>query len=289
MNTRSGFGTTARARIVPVRGSTWLSTKSTRARVRVAGLVREADAHRVARFAALAACARARCSAGRSARRPRSRRARDRARPASSAASRRPARGCRRSRAARPARPSIGARTSVNSRSSRARSTAASAARTPALPCGGRGACARRTPRARSPCASTSVCARASCGTRQLRLAARALEFRLGAIERGAVAALVDHEQQVALAHLLAFLECDALDVAADARPQLDGLDRGDATGELVPLPDVARHDLRDAHVRRRRHVFRRRRLLAAETLAEADYDAAGQSHDGEHNSKAGE
>ena len=69
MNTRSGFGTTARARIVPVRGSTWLSMKSS-----VPACGKPVSFARPTRTGlrdavALAAGARARRSAGRSARR----------------------------------------------------------------------------------------------------------------------------------------------------------------------------------------------------------------------------
>ena len=87
---------------------------------------------------------------------------------------------------------------------------------------------------------------------RQLGRAARAFQFGQRAVELVAVAAFVDHEQQVALVDLLAFLVGDALDIAADAGAQLDRFHRGDAAGELVPLAHRPGHHLGHADFRRR-------------------------------------
>jgi hypothetical protein len=80
-----------------------------------------------------------------------------------------------------------------------------------------------------------------------------AFEFGLGLGQLGLIAALVDHEQQVALVHFLAFLEGDTFDITADARTQVDGFDRADAAGELVPLAHRLVQHLGDADFRRRR------------------------------------
>jgi hypothetical protein len=95
--------------------------------------------------------------------------------------------------------------------------------------------------------AASSVSARWKFRHRQSRFAACAFEVGGGTVERGAIAALVDDEQQVALADLGAFLVGDALDVAADARPELDGLDGAHAARELVPRTHFLRKDPGDA------------------------------------------
>ena len=120
-------------------------------------------------------------------------------------------------------------------------------------------------------------------GSCKSRFAARSLELCVRAIEGGLVAALVDHEEQVALADLAAFLKVHSLDVATDPRPHFDGLDRADATRELVGGPDLTRDDVRHTDFRGWRHCAVRRRILI---VAGDRVDGAG--HDGEHGDQPG-
>ena len=53
---------------------------------------------------------------------------------------------------------------------------------------------------------------------RQLRLALRALMLRLGVVEFRLIRPRIDREQEVALLHLLAFLEMNLVEITADAR-----------------------------------------------------------------------
>ncbi len=119
-------------------------------------------------------------------------------------------------------------------------------------------------------------------GPREACLAARALEFGLGAIEFGLVAALVDHEQQVAFRDFLAFLVRDAFDVAGDARTQFDRLDCGDPAGETVPQADIARNDLGHVDRGRGRRGLAGRGAAAAATEAEHDQRDRGDADQGE-------
>ena len=87
----------------------------------------------------------------------------------------------------------------------------------------------------------------------------RAFEVGERLVERGAIRARVDHEQQVALLDVLAFVVRHALHVTAHARAQFDRFDRGDAAGELIPLRDVLDQHVGDADFGRRRRGGRGR------------------------------
>src|SRR5690606_24082302 len=100
--------------------------------------------------------------------------------------------------------------------------------------------------------------------TAELGLGAGAGQFGLGPGQGGAVGALVDHEQHLVLLHLLAFLVGDAFDVTGHARPQLYGLHRLDAAGELAPGPELALRHFGHADFRRRRHAIAGGGLAAA-------------------------
>src|SRR5690606_21536803 len=100
--------------------------------------------------------------------------------------------------------------------------------------------------------------------TAGLGLGAGAGQFGLGPGQGGAVGALVDHEQHLILLHLLAFLVGDAFDVTGHARPQLYGLHRLDAAGELAPGPELALRHFGHADFRRRRHAIAGGGLAAA-------------------------
>ena len=63
---------------------------------------------------------------------------------------------------------------------------------------------------------------------------------RLCSIVSGLIGALVDGEEQVALLHQRAVGEMDLFEIAADARPDRDLVDRLEAADELVVLDDVA-------------------------------------------------
>ena len=114
--------------------------------------------------------------------------------------------------------------------------------------------------------------------TCELRLAARAREIGLRACERRLVGPLVDHEQQVALGDVLAFGVGDALDVAAHARAQFDGLDRAEAAGEFVPALHVAHDHVGDADFGRR-HRLPGRGLAAATRDDRERQQCRQQSH----------
>ena len=84
----------------------------------------------------------------------------------------------------------------------------------------------------------------------------------------------IDDEEQIALAHFLAFLERDAIDVAADARTQFDAFHGRDATGVVVPLAHVAFDRVGDADLGRRRTaglLFGRLGAATAEQQARSD------------------
>lgn len=82
---------------------------------------------------------------------------------------------------------------------------------------------------------------------REVRGRARPLLLRARAIERDPVRARIDLEQHRALRDEIALLVCNALQIAADARPQLDSVDRFDASVEFVRDADRARRDGDDA------------------------------------------
>ena len=88
----------------------------------------------------------------------------------------------------------------------------------------------------------------------EVRVADRDLGLvELGArlLDRALEGARVDLEQQVAFLDLLAVLEPDLGQIAADARPHVDGLDRVEAARVLVPLDDAAGDRLGDRDLRR--------------------------------------
>src|SRR5690606_24639114 len=99
---------------------------------------------------------------------------------------------------------------------------------------------------------------------REFGFGAGALQLRAGLVERCLVGTRVDHEQQVALLHFLAFLEGHALYVAAHARAQLDAFHRGDAAVEAVPLVHGLAQHGGDADLGRWRHAFAGGGLAAA-------------------------
>jgi hypothetical protein len=99
----------------------------------------------------------------------------------------------------------------------------------------------------------------------------RAFELGLGAGQGRAIGPLVDHEQQLALLHLLALGEGDALDIARHARAQLHRLHGLDAAVELVPGAYGLQGDL--GHL----HLGRGRRAVAGMGIARAGTAAAGK------------
>ena len=110
--------------------------------------------------------------------------------------------------------------------------------------------------------------------------AARLREVGLGARQLGLVGARIDLEQHVPLAHLFARGEDHALDVAGDARSDLDGVDGLEAADELVPFGDLALLDGGDADGgRRRRHL---RLGLRAAAAARDQRHGAAQRRAGE-------
>ena len=60
----------------------------------------------------------------------------------------------------------------------------------------------------------------------------------LGLLQLGLVGARINHEQQVAGLHLRPVLEVDGVNVAGDARPDFDHLDRLQVAGVFVPVGD---------------------------------------------------
>src|SRR5690606_1549675 len=67
----------------------------------------------------------------------------------------------------------------------------------------------------------------------------------------------IDDEEQIALVDDLPLLEMVRLQIAADPRAQLDIFDRGELTGELVILDNLALKRLRDRDNRRSRLCLR--------------------------------
>ena len=64
-------------------------------------------------------------------------------------------------------------------------------------------------------------------------------------LQDGAIGPRIDDEQQVSLFDHAAFVEVDRLQVAADARAHLDGLDGLDAARVFVPVRDALRQRMR--------------------------------------------
>ena len=147
---------------------------------------------------------------------------------------------------ARPTRPLMGERTRVHSRLSRAVATAACAACTVAAP---RSAAAGPVVELllRDRVAGGQLLRSLQATRGQRGGAVRLDQVGLGARQLGLVGARIDLEQHVPLAHLLARGEGHALDVARDARPDLDRLDGLEAADELVPFGDLALLDGGDA------------------------------------------
>ena len=81
-------------------------------------------------------------------------------------------------------------------------------------------------------------------GVLHLGLGRKQLGLRL--LQRALERPRIDHEQQVALLDGLAVLEVHLGEIAGDARAHLDGLDRVEAAGVLVPLDDLALQRLGD-------------------------------------------
>src|ERR1700677_2233953 len=71
---------------------------------------------------------------------------------------------------------------------------------------------------------------------RELHRGAGALELGHRAVKGGAVGALIDHKQKVTGLDRVALPEGDALDIAADARTDVDRTDGRDPPGEDIPL-----------------------------------------------------
>ena len=59
-----------------------------------------------------------------------------------------------------------------------------------------------------------------------------------GLFHRRGVSPRIDNEEQVAFLDGVAIFEVDGVDVAADAGPQFDGLDRVESSGERVAIDD---------------------------------------------------
>jgi hypothetical protein len=75
---------------------------------------------------------------------------------------------------------------------------------------------------------------------RQLELGLRLPDLRLVPVDRRLVGPGIDHEQDLVLLDHLAVVEPDLLEIARDAGANLDLLHRLEASGELVPLGELA-------------------------------------------------
>ncbi|MDT4851694.1 hypothetical protein FQZ97_858850 [compost metagenome] len=73
------------------------------------------------------------------------------------------------------------------------------------------------------------------------------MQLGLQALDLGLEGARVDLEQQVAFLHQAAFIEGHLVDVAGDARADLDGLGGFQAAGEFVPFVEGLFDHLGDA------------------------------------------
>jgi len=118
-------------------------------------------------------------------------------------------------------------------------------------------------------------------GASQFRAGQRQLGLALGQLcagrgQGGLGRTRVQGEQQLALAHEVAVLEVDRLDVAADARPYVDRARRLEAAGEFVPVDDLLRQG--------RGHRDGRRalggRLLSLGTAIEGGRHQSGRGRD---------
>src|SRR5712664_3014033 len=94
-------------------------------------------------------------------------------------------------------------------------------------------------------------------GTQKIALRPRKLRFRLRKIALQTVhfrleGALINLEQEVALANNRAFLEMHALQVAGNARANLDCVDCFKSARELVTVAQLLADNFRYAHFRRR-------------------------------------
>ncbi len=115
---------------------------------------------------------------------------------------------------------------------------------------------------------------------RQRGFAAGAFERSLSLRQLGHVATLIDDEQQVAFFHFLAFLKCNAIDIAGDAWTQVHRFHGTDTAGEVIPLAHVARDHLSDADFRCGWPGGGRCRTAAASRHSHGDQDARRQGED---------
>ncbi len=160
-------------------------------------------------------------------------------------------------------RPVIGEAMVANDRSSSADFTLASATFT--------AACASRIRLSRSSKVLSEMILRSISGLPRidvevgvLHLGGGRKQLGLGLLQRALERPRIDGEQQVALLDRLAVLEAHLVEVARDARPDLDGLGGIEAAGVLVPLDDLALRRLGHADDRRRRLNLLLRRLRLA-------------------------
>ncbi len=103
---------------------------------------------------------------------------------------------------------------------------------------------------------------------REGEIGARLRESRLGLVERRLEGAAIDREQGLALAHHLAVLEVDGVEIAGHARAHLDIVDGDEAPDILVMIGNELLDRLRDGHLRRRRSGSRALGLRLAVSAA---------------------
>ena len=96
------------------------------------------------------------------------------------------------------------------------------------------------------------ACRRSELHVGELFTGARLFEHRLGASDVRLIGTLVDDEQRVTCAHDRAFHEGDALHETRNARAHLDGIDRLEVSGELLPVGNLALDHRRDGDLWRR-------------------------------------
>ena len=111
-------------------------------------------------------------------------------------------------------------------------------------------------------------------GARQVGLSLR--QLRAGALNRGAVLLLLDHEEPLTLLDLRAFAEPHLLEHAGDASPDLDGRHRLGAGHELAQDRRIPLHHLRDHDGRRDRWGRRlgtSRAITAGDEQPRAEHD----------------
>src|SRR6266403_4955594 len=95
-----------------------------------------------------------------------------------------------------------------------------------------------------------------SFGTLKIALRSRKLRFRLRQIALQTVhfrleGSRINLKQEVALTNNRAFLEMHALQVAGNARANLDGVNWFKASGEFVTVSQLLAYDFRHTHFRR--------------------------------------